>query len=81
MQLLTKVEYDDLFLNLGSKLILLKIYFETKEWDALDSLLSSFKIFLYRKTVMEYHKDNYQNITDLTRELSILGEHNRVYFK
>lgn len=81
MQLLTKVEYDDLFLNLDSKIILLKIYFETKEWDALDSLLSSIKTFLYRQKAMGYHKDNYQNITDLTRKMSSLGQHNKKEIK
>ncbi len=81
MQLLTKVEYDDLFLNISSKILLLKIYFETKEWDALDSLLSSFKTFLYRKKVIGYHKDIYHNITDLTRKLRTLGPHNKKEIK
>ncbi len=76
MQLLVKVEYDDLFLNLDAKTVLLKIYYEIGEWDALDSLLASFTTFLRRKKVMGYHKANYQNIISLTRKMSLLGQHN-----
>ncbi|MFK7807886.1 MAG: hypothetical protein AB8F74_08830 [Saprospiraceae bacterium] len=77
LRLLSLVEYDDLNLNLASKTLLLKIYYETEEWDALDSLLSSFRTFLYRKEVMGYHKTIYQNIIDLTRKMVALGPHNR----
>lgn len=67
--LLIQVEYDDLFLNIDSKMMLLKIYYEQEEFDALDALLHSFGIFLQRKEVMSYHKKNYKNVIALTRKL------------
>lgn len=67
--LLIQVEYDDLFLNIDSKIMLLKIYYEEKSYNALDALLHSFKVFLDRKEVMSYHKKNYKNLIVLTQKL------------
>lgn len=77
LQLLTQVEYDDLFLNIDAKMMLLKIYYEQGSFDALDSLLHSFNTFLQRKLVMSYHKTNYSNIIRLSRKLFELPSHNK----
>lgn len=69
MQLLTQVEYNDLLLNIGAKVILLKIYYQEKHNDALDALLESFRVFLNRKKVLSYHKSNYTNLVNLTKRL------------
>lgn len=69
MQLLLQVEYDDIFLNLDSKNMLMKMYFELKEYDALESLLESMRTYLLRKKVIGYHKTNYKNIIRFTRKL------------
>lgn len=37
MQRLIQVEYDDLFLNLDAKTMLMKIYYETQSYNALDA--------------------------------------------
>ena len=73
MGLLVKVEYDDVFLNLDSKTMLMKIYYELDEWDALESLLSSFTIFIRRKKELGYQKATYKNIIKLTRKLTTFG--------
>ncbi len=62
LQFLIQVDYDDLFMNLDAKNMLMKIYYELEEFTALDSLLESFKTFIRRKKVIGYHKSNYQNI-------------------
>lgn len=48
MHHLNQVEFHDIHYNLGAKVMLLKIYFETEATEAFLSLVSSFKIFLKR---------------------------------
>lgn len=67
--LLQVAEYDDLFLTLDAKMMLLKIYYEEDSFDALSSLLASFRAFLQRKEIMSYHKQVYQNILRLVNKL------------
>lgn len=49
MRLLQRLEFTDLFYKLGSKLILLKIYFELNEEEAFENHCISFKGFLTRE--------------------------------
>jgi len=64
------VEYSDIYYNLGSKLMLLKIYFETDESEALHSLLASFSIFLKRnKLISSKVKTSYQNLVKYVSKL------------
>jgi hypothetical protein len=72
-QLLNQVEYDDLFLNLDAKLMLLKIYYEEDKMDVLDAFLNSFYAYLQRKEIMGYHRENYKNIVKFTRKLAYLA--------
>lgn len=69
MQRLVQVEYDDLFLNLDAKTMLMKIYYETQSYDALDAFFHSFTIYLQRKEIMGYHRENYLNIIRLTKKM------------
>ena len=62
MPLLARVGESDLLLNLDSRVMLLKMYYESEEFDALDALLASFKILLLRKKkVIGYHSNHYLN--------------------
>lgn len=61
LQRLQQVRYEDLFLNLDAKVLLLKIYFALEELEALDSHIVSFQKFLQRKKLMGYHRENYSN--------------------
>jgi hypothetical protein len=67
--LLQKAEYRDILLGLAAKVILLKIYYETAEYEALEAHLASMKTYLLRKRVMGYHKTNYQKIIRYTQLL------------
>ncbi len=71
--LLQKVEYSDIFLNLNSKVMLLKIYYELDEYDVLESFLNSFKTYVNRKRksgdLRSYHQENFLNIIRFTRKL------------
>ncbi len=72
MQLLATAEYDDVLLNIGAKVLLLKIYYQEGSWEALEALLDSFRVFLSRKKMLSYHKKNYQNLIALTKRLAYL---------
>ncbi len=69
MELLHEVSERDLLLNLDAKVMLLKLYYELNEYDALSSLLASFKIMLTRKKLLSYHKTHYSNIIKFTNRL------------
>lgn len=57
LRLISRVEFDDPFYALDAKTILLKIYFEQREYDSLLSLCESFRIYLKRnRLVSETHK-------------------------
>lgn len=70
---LQQVEYDDVFLNLDAKLMLLRIYFELNEIEVLDSFIKSFRRFLQRKVLMGYHKTNYLNILHFAQKIMELN--------
>jgi hypothetical protein len=70
LELLQKAEYRDTLLALAAKTILMKIYYETDEFDALDAHLASMRTYLSRKRVMGYHKTNYLNIINYTKKIS-----------
>jgi len=69
MQLLTQADYDDILLNIGAKVLLLKLYYQQKYWDALEALLESFRIFLNRKKELSYHKEHYTNLIVLVKKI------------
>lgn len=74
MPLLARVDENDLLLNLDSRIMLLKMYYETGEWDALDALLSSFKILLLRKKrIIGYHSANYLSTLRFIHRLTRLN--------
>ena len=52
LQQLNQVEFSDIYYNLGAKVMLAKIYQETQAYDALDSLLHAFKVYLRRSRVI-----------------------------
>lgn len=69
LQLLAQSDFDDILINLSAKTMLLQVYYELDEYDALESLLESLQIYLRRKEVIGYHKANYQNIVRMARRL------------
>ncbi len=69
-QLLTQFEYDDMLFNLIAKTMLLKIYFETDEYDAFESLLESLRTYLQRKVALDAtRKASYKNMISLMKKL------------
>ncbi len=68
---LSLVAYSDLQYALGSRLLLLKTYFEMDEMRSLDSLLEAFRIFLSRKSKLAKPvKDQYLHLLKVVRKLA-----------
>lgn len=69
MILLQKVSSDDVLNNLYSRRMLLRIYYDRNEFDALHSLLDSFQNYIYRQNGISYHRQFYLNLIKFTRRL------------
>ncbi|HMQ46175.1 MAG TPA: hypothetical protein PKA00_07035 [Saprospiraceae bacterium] len=69
MRLLATTEIKDVLIHLNAKTMLLKMYYELDEIDALESLLESMRTFIQRKQMIESYKANYQNIVKFTKKL------------
>ncbi|MCC6280037.1 MAG: hypothetical protein IT262_05530 [Saprospiraceae bacterium] len=77
IELLRDVEYSDIVYALGSKLVLLRTYYESDEYLAMDSLIDSFKIYLRRnKVISKGLKREYNNFLIYLKKLSTLNTSN-----
>jgi hypothetical protein len=71
LQLLQTVQFTDVYYNLDARSIILKIYFEEKEWDLLHDHTFAFKAFVLRqKDISDYHKKGYLNLIKWSNKLS-----------
>jgi primosomal protein N'' len=69
--LLREVEYEDLTYNLQSKSMLLMTYYDTNEFDALDYIIESFRVFLNRhKEIPKQRQTYFKNLIKFTKKLS-----------
>lgn len=67
---LNQIEFSDIHYHLGAKVMLLKIYFETRETEALLSLIATCRVFLQRnKQVPKEVKMPYLNFVNLLHEV------------
>jgi hypothetical protein len=70
MPMLQSLELEDRLNLLDARRMLLRIYVELGEWDALDALLSSFSAYLKRQDDLGYHRNLYQNLVKFLRKWS-----------
>ena len=77
MHHLLRREYDDILQNLIAKVMLCKIYYTLGETDTLENQLDSIQIYLRRKKVLGYHRDNYLTIVRFLRKLLQHVPHDR----
>jgi len=67
---LREVEFTDIFFTLDAKVMLLKIYFDNEEEEALLSLLASFSIFLKRnKLISNEVRETYINFISFLNKI------------
>ncbi len=74
---LHQVKFNDVFLNLNARNLLLRIYLELEEYEALESHLNSFEIFIRRKNINKSYRDNYLNTIKLSRKIIQLNPHDK----
>jgi hypothetical protein len=78
MPMLAQIDDSDLLLNLDSRVMLLKMYYEMGELEALDNLLASFRILLLRKKkIIGYHQKHYLNMLRYIKKLANLNPYDR----
>jgi hypothetical protein len=70
MRLLVQVDFRHPVYFLLAKTMLVKIYYELDEFDALDSLLDSMTTYIRRKKLSDLHRDHFGNAVRLVRQLS-----------
>ena len=64
-----QIVFDDIFYNLNSRSMLLRIYFEQGLFDVLFSHLDSFTTYISRKKQLGYHRENYLNLISFVKKL------------
>jgi len=72
LQHLQRSDYKDTINNMVAKIYQLKIYYETDEFDLLNSHLASLKNYVRRHTAIGYHRTNYTRIVHYTEQLMAL---------
>ena len=81
MMHLQTAEYKDLVNNLICKTILMKIYYELEEYDALFSHLDSFEIYIRRGAVSDFHRKNFMNVIRFVKKIVGLPTYNKAALK
>ncbi|MBK7804869.1 MAG: hypothetical protein IPJ51_00895 [Saprospiraceae bacterium] len=67
---LNKVSYEDVWYNLNAKTLQIASYYEMDEYDALESLLQAFKMYIKReKSLSVDRKEHYINLIKFTSAL------------
>jgi hypothetical protein len=66
---LQRSDYKDLIHSLTAKTLQMKIFYETSEWNLLESHLKSMHTYLRRHTSFGYHHKNFGHIIQYTRML------------
>ena len=69
LELLQKANYRDPLLNLAAKTLLLKTYYNLKEFDLLQSHLDAMRNYIHRKRVLGYHRSATLNLIRFTEKL------------
>jgi hypothetical protein len=71
------VDFKDHLFNLAAKVIQMKVYYESEEYDLLESHLDAMQMYILRKKVIGYHKINYKNIIKMSRKLLKTNKNDR----
>ncbi len=74
IELLSDVEYIEMFDQLAAKSILLKAYFEQEEVQAFESLVHSFRVLLGNKKDLGYHGKSYLNFAGFAEKLFLADD-------
>lgn len=68
-KLLQTVSYNDLFIELDSRILLLKTWYELGEMDLLEAALNGTRKIVRRRKIQAYHRKNYLNNLKMVERL------------
>lgn len=81
IQLLQQVEYDDVFYNLNSRMLLMASFYELEEIDSLEALMNSTSAFLRRESkISNSRKQIYKNPIRFLRKMISLNPNEKKGF-
>ncbi len=82
LELLRNVEFTDIVYSLDTKSMLLRIYYELNEFEALWSLLEAFQVYLRRnKLISDSQKTIYANLISFVKEATRIRKGDRQEIK
>lgn len=67
---LQKSDYRDILDNMVAKILQMKIYYETEQFDLLDSHLNTLKMYIRRNKKISYHYENWRNIIQYMQKIT-----------
>ena len=74
---LQKYSSKNAVINLAAKTLQMKIFYEKRAYELLESHLKAMELFVRRKEVLGYHKENYSNIIKFTKQLHTVNNFDR----
>lgn len=69
LEAIQKVDFNDHLFNLSAKILQLKIYYDQEEYMLLQSHLDALQMYVLRKKILGYHKENVKNIIKYCKKL------------
>lgn len=66
---INSVNSSDVLFVLSLRVLQMKIYYESNEWNVLSYHLDAMKVYLYRQKLLGYPKKNYENIVKIVKAL------------
>lgn len=78
LHFLNKLEKsEDLFAEIAVRILYVKVHYELQEWDIVNSLLETFKVYIHRQeTLSEYYKNRYKNFIFSLHKMIRIEEYN-----
>ncbi len=77
LDLINNIHFSDILVSLAAKTIILKTYYQLREFDLLDAHLNAMDKFVRRNRVLGYHKSNYLSIIRYTQKLIALNVYDK----
>ena len=78
IKFLTSIDFTDVYFELGCRLLLIKIYYELNDFEAIESHIKTLVSFVQRnKSISPYHKEIHKNFALVTKKLFEAKEGNR----
>jgi len=78
---LQKSNYRDVLDNMVAKILQIKIYYETDEFDLLQSHLKTVEMYIRRNKKISYHYENWRNIIRYTQKIVELNRFDKQAIK